>query len=399
MPTVWFVNHHASAPGESGAGQRHYELGRALRDQGWEAVVIAASTEHGTGRQRVAGRRLMRDDFFDGVVIRWLRVPRYASGMRRVVNMVAFWMRLVLPSATRGLPAPDVIVGSTVHPLAALGAKTLARRARTPFVFEIRDLWPETLIDMGAIGRGSVPAKALVALEKHLCDNAQLVVTTMPFASEYLVDRGVPAEKVLWISNGIRLRDFEPTPLPDGTRPLTFTYFGSLGRANAVDTIVQGFADADLPTARLRLVGSGPARSQLQDLAASLGVAHQVDFSEPVPRSEVPALATDAHCLVVAVRDIPLYRFGVSLNKLFEYMALARPVLFIGTVRGNPVDLANGGLCVTESAAAAGFRAIGDASARQRDEWARANREYAERHFDFNELAHRLDAALRQVGR
>lgn len=390
MPHVWMVNHHASAPREVGAGHRHFELARALLAHDWTSSIIAASTDHVTGRQRVEGCKLASTVRHDDVAFRWLRVPRYRSSAGRLVNMVAFLARVVGPRATHDLTPPDLIIGSTVHPLAALGASVLARRNGVPFIFEIRDLWPETLIDMQSIPRHGMVASLLRRLERLLCERAALVITTMPHARDYLTSEGVPAEKIQWISNGIRADDFPAAPAPPSSGAFRFMYMGAMGRANALDTIVTAFIDARLRDAVLELVGDGPSKASLVDIVRERGAQERVLFSPPVPRQDVASVAARSHCLVAAVRDLPLYRFGISLNKLFEYMAMTRPVLFIGHAASNPVEAAGGGVCVDSGRAAEAFREVRSTAPDVLQRWGAANRVHVMENYDYARLARRL---------
>ena len=169
MKTVWLLNHYAAEPTGSG-GTRHYGLAKYAARHGLRVFLIAASVEHFSGRQRLRPRETERLEEIQGVPFLWVRTSRYSgNGLARIRNMLQYGIRVLLRSTTRELPPPDVIVGSSVHPLAALAGHILARRYRVPFVFEIRDLWPETLIQMGRIRRNGPVAAALRLVESRLC--------------------------------------------------------------------------------------------------------------------------------------------------------------------------------------------------------------------------------------
>ncbi|CAM3263767.1 glycosyltransferase family 4 protein [Nocardioides dubius] len=400
---LWIVNHYAARPGE--AGQRHFSLAAAMRQHGWSTSILACSVQHYTGDQRMHGWRLQKTEEHDGVVFRWLRGPRYASnGVARILNMVGFAVLVLLPRSTHRLARPDAVIGSTVHPLAALAASRLARRHRVPFIFEIRDLWPETLIELGSLPRHGVVARLMRRLERHLCDRATTVITTMPFAADYLEEQGVDRGKVRWISNGVWVDEFSSVVTEkgeDNDEGLSFVYLGALGHANAVDQLITGFVAADLPSsATLSIIGAGPCRKDLIDLVDELDAGGRIAIHEAVARTEVPALAGDADCLVVALRDSPLYRFGMSLNKLFEYMASGRPILCAGTARGNPLET-SGGAIVTGAdveAIAVGLTRMVQLTPAERSSMGRCNQRFAREHFDFDhlgaDLAQLLDAAV-----
>lgn len=396
---VWIVNHYASRPDE--AAIRHFALARELLAHGWSGSIIGCSVQHYTGKQRLKGWRISSTEAIGGVAFRWLRMPTYrTNGIMRVVNMVGFAAFLLLPSATRDLQAPDVIVGSTVHPLAAWAASRLARRRRVPFVFEIRDLWPETLIELGAIRRNGVVARGLRRLELSMCNRADMIVTTMPFAYEYLNALGIAREKIRWISNGVASRDFEVTPgatVAVPPRPFTFMYFGALGRANRVEDLVDAFAATRFERdTRLRVIGSGPLRDAIVRKVGLACIGGRVSIEDRVPRGELPGLAAQSDCLVLGVLDTRLYDYGVSLNKLFEYMAAAKPIIFSGVVRGNPVMASGGGICCAPEvdAISRAMLEVARAEDSQLASWGGANRRYVQENFDFEALGLLLAEAL-----
>ena len=151
---VWIVNHYAATPDEP-AGTRHYALARELVTRGHAVTIFAASFGHHSGRERrLASRSLYRSEWHDGVRFVWLRtLPYRGNTWRRPLNMLSFLVTFLVVQTRE--KAPDTVVGSTVHPFAALGGWVAARLRGADFVFEIRDLWPQTLVDLGAMRAGS----------------------------------------------------------------------------------------------------------------------------------------------------------------------------------------------------------------------------------------------------
>lgn len=401
MSTVWIVNHYAVDPGVAASGSRHFSLSKRLAELGWTPVVIAATSGHNSPGQHLSNREPWVQSDREGMTFRWLRTSEYAgNGLGRVVNILQFTVALLRRRSTRGLPAPDIIVGSTVHPLAAWAASVVAKRLGVPFVFEIRDLWPQTLIDMGKISANGPVALFLRALEKHLCNRAASIITLLPRASDYLQSVGVDPAKVIWISNGTDARQFASAPpVPSG--PFTFGYFGSLGYANGMTNIVRGFgsflAQTEVADCRLSIVGSGPQRSQLESLADELGLAAHVDFQDAVPKDQIPAVATRSHALVLNLLDLKIYRYGISLNKLFDYMAAGRPILFAGNPVNNPVQDADGGICVgadDPTEIARGMMQMWNASTEQRETWGANAAVHVAENYDYRVLGDKLDRVL-----
>ena len=124
-----------------------------------------------------------------------------------------------LPGRPDALPAPRAVIGSTVHPFAALGAWLAARWRHARFLFEVRDLWPQTLVDLGAMRVGSPGERILRAMEAFLVRRATVVVTLLPGMQDYLRERGLPTRHVVYIPNGVDLAGFDaPEPSEEACR-------------------------------------------------------------------------------------------------------------------------------------------------------------------------------------
>ncbi len=404
MKHVWILNHYAQEPGGAG-GTRHYSLARHLLSHGWKASVIAASVELNTGHQRLAENERQRITDFDGVTFLWVRTPQYQGNSGgRMKNMLVYAFRVLMPSVTRDLDRPDVIVGSSVHPFAALSGAILAHRFAVPFIFEVRDLWPQTLVDMGRLRANGLVTKVLRHLEKWLYRRADRIVVLLPRASDYIVPLGVLADKIVWIPNGVELVGYpEPLqqPLSDG---FILMYFGAHGQANGLDCLLKAMAELkkmpEMAHVRLRMIGDGPLKPYLLDVVRDLDLDN-VEFDAPVPKQQIPALAAKADSFVISVLDLPqLYRYGISMNKLFDYFAAARPIVIASSAANNPVEEAGAGITVRPGDSVALAKAIAKLvalPADQRGEMGRAGRMYVEKNHDFRILAAKFAATLNEV--
>ncbi|WP_022885775.1 glycosyltransferase family 4 protein [Glaciibacter superstes] len=400
--SVWIVNHYAIDPAQSSSGSRHFSLARRLVELGWSPTIFAASTEHPSGEQRQHAKRSSMDRQRDGVRFRFLRTPSYSSGFGRVINMLSFTFRLLLPAATKGLHRPQVVIGSTVHPLAAWAASVLARRAGVPFIFEVRDLWPQTLIDLGRLGQHSFAARLMRGVERTLCRRASAIITLLPFAHEYFEGHGIPVDKVTWISNGTDLDAFCPSVRGSdaGDEDFKIMYLGSVGRANGVDMILDAFlaATARNPRLRLEIVGSGSERAALQLKVAKSAQGAAVTFREPVVKSEVPQVVRNADTLVINILDLDVYRYGVSMNKIFDYAAAARPILIASNARNNFVTEAEAGIAVSAgdvgALSEAMVRMASPEQSSDRARWGSNARAHVAEHYDYRVLGWKLHHLL-----
>ncbi len=404
MKNLYLINHYAQEPGGAG-GTRHFHLAEHLQKRGWKATVIAASVDHATGLQRLTQHEAQRLQSFGSVPFLWVKTPTYTGNSGgRMRNMLAFTWRVLLRKTTANLSAPDVVIGSSVHPFAAVAGALLARRHDVPFVFEVRDLWPQTLIDMGRLKSDSFTAWALRKVEFWLYRRAARVVVLLPQAWQYIVPLGIPKQNVVWIPNGVDLGLFPAPAAPMPSNVFTLMYFGAHGQANGLDNVLHAMKVVqDDPTGQqvlLRMVGDGPLKPALMAQAQALGLRN-VRFESPVPKSQIPALAAQADAFAIAVLDLPqLYRYGISMNKIFDYLAASRPVVIASDAVNNPVADAQAGLSVEAGKPdqlAKAILQIAAMSAEERHQMGLAGRSYVERNHDFGQLAAKLADVLDEV--
>ena len=359
---VWIVNHYASLPDEA-SGTRHLALARELVARGHAVTIFAAGFGHHSGvEKRLASGGLYGSEWYDGVRFVWLRtVPYRGNSWRRQANMLSFLVVFIVVQTRERRPA--FVIGSTVHPFAALGGWLAAKLRGARFAFEVRDLWPQTLVDLGAMRVGSPGERLLRALEAFLVRRASAVITLLPGVRDYLAEQGLPTEHVVYIPNGADLSAFDDAAphgeLPEPTRVclreiarlraegrFVLGYLGAFGRVNRVDVIAEAAALAEVREpcrVGVVLVGNGPERPEVERVGAG---DPAVAFGPPVPRSTVPVLLRALDATVVHTTYTPVYKYGVSFNKLFEYMAAARPVVFACDSAYDPVAAAGAGITV-----------------------------------------------------
>ncbi len=357
---IWILNHYASPP-DRPAGTRHYEFGRVLAAQGHEITIFASSFSHFSRQEeRLAPGEHVRVEWVDGVRFVWVRTTRYTrNDVRRVGNMLSYAAGVLLTQ--RRFSRPDVVVGSSVHLAAVAAAWLISRARRVPFVFEVRDLWPQTLIDMGALRERSVAAQVLRGAERFLYHQARAVITLLPRAPEYIAGRGVAPERIAYVPNGVADGSSGCEPVHRDAAELkgrieewrragrmVAGYVGSHARANGIGTLVgaaRELRDRGEEGIALVFVGEGPEKAACERLAREHDLSN-VLFWRPVPKQSVPAVLSALDVMIFAVRDVPVFKYGLSSNKLFDYLASGRPVVAACEVVGNPISESGGGICV-----------------------------------------------------
>ena len=405
MPSVWLVNHYAAFPDFPGP-TRHFELARRLALRGFDVTVIASEFDSSKGIKFIEGEGTFHMVERDGVRFVWLRsdTEYSANDAMRVRNMIEFAWRLWREGRKllRGsIPRPDVVLGSTPHLLTPLAAWLLARRFRVPFVMEVRDLWPETFVAFGVFKRWHPVVLGLRLLERFLYRRARRIVALLPEAWRYIEARGVTKDQVVWIPNGVTVDPMTADGDGGTGSPFTLMYVGAHGRANVLEDLVLAASrlqDRGAPV-RIVFVGDGGEKSALMRSAEKLALSN-VEFLGRVARNQVAEITRTADAFVALLEDTDLYRYGTSLNKVFDYMAEGKPVILAGRIARNYVDEAKCGLTVPPRDAEALADAIEtlvelpEAECREMGERGRA---YVREHHNWDLLVGRLAEALREA--
>lgn len=318
-PRVLVLNHFAVPRGQAG-GTRHVELFGRL--SGWDYLIIASDFNQVTGGLVAAER---------GIAV--VHVPEYSeNGGRRVLGWLLYACRAVrLGLRQRDV---DVVYGSSPHLLSPLAAWLIALVKRKPFVMEVRDLWPQVLLDMGTLIASSPVYRVLALLERFLYSRAAAIVSMAAGTTTALEARGIDPAKIVYIPNGADPSDFAPSAPRSALRErygftrFTAIYTGAHGPANGLGLLLDAAAQLQSQGSEIDvvLVGGGVEKAHLKARAAAEKLGN-VRFLDPVPKSEIPDLLAAADLGLHVLADVELFRSAVSPNKLFDYMAASLPVL------------------------------------------------------------------------
>lgn len=384
------VLNHFAVPRNAPGGTRHVELfGRLER---WSPTIIASN-------RNMLTREVAHDN--DCLRTVWT-TPFAASGPSRIANWASYALTaFVAGSRVRA----DVVYASSPHLLAGLAGWLLARLKRVPLVIEIRDLWPQVLVDMGQLDPFSRQFRVLKVIERFLYRRADAVVVLAQGSVESVVADGARADAVVFLPNGAEPSDFDVSEDRAALRKrfgmdgFVLLYAGAHGRANGLELVLDAAEElADrAPDVRFWLVGDGLVKPELQADAARRGLTNVV-FHDPVPKHEVPYLLAAADVGMHVLADVPLFRHGVSPNKLFDYMAAGRPVLT--NTPGEVTDLverASSGIAVAPTELADGAARLAALSEAERDAFGANGRRFMEEHRSRTAISRQLEGLLDRV--
>lgn len=326
---IIYIHQYFNTPDMRG-GTRSYEMARRWARLGHEVHVVAASRDdHGA-------RKDGRSERIDGIRVHWLRVA-YSNRMSNPRRVVAF-LRFAYLAALKALKLPADVVFATSTPLSvALPGVIAARKWNVPMVFEVRDLWPEMPIAIGAL---SNPMLIWLArkFELYAYRHSERVIALSPGMAAGVAGRGYPEKRIFVVPNACDIESFNVGPdaglkwlerypsLHD--KPIVL-YAGALGKMNGVGYLAK-IAAAMLsmdPAVRFLVVGDGAERERISNEARALGVFEKNFWMlDPLPKREIPAVlaaASVATSLFVDVKEM----WNNSANKFFDALACGRPLM------------------------------------------------------------------------
>lgn len=402
---IWLINHYAVPP-------CYYPLARQtcfakyLMAMGHQVTIFAASTVHNSNQNLIENGEAYREEIRDGVSYVYIKCMNYqGSGARRIYNICEFAWKL--PGVCKHFPKPDAIVATSMPPTSCAVGIHLARKYGCRGVAEIADLWPESIVAYGIAGPRNPAVIALRWLEKWIYRKADAVVFTMEGGYDYIRERHwereIPESKVYTINNGVDLKEFRENMRKyqiqnsDLDDPDTFkvVYTGSIRKVNNLGLLLDAAKLVTNPNIRFLIWGAGDELESLRDRVAAEHIEN-VKFQGSVEKKYVPYIVSKADLNLAHNNPTPLFRFGISFNKLFDYLAAGKPILSDFPCPYNPAVRLGAGTEVAEPTAQNIANAVEEFAAMPQaryDEYVHHARRAADE-YDFENLTKKLIAVL-----
>ena len=335
---------------------RIFELSRRWVEKGAEVTVITGFPNHPTGVKPLEYRNkvFMREEI-EGISV--IRTYVYATPNEGFFKRILGFMSFMFSSITQGTiqsNKQDIIIATSPQFFVAVAGYVISRLKRIPFIFEVRDIWPESIIQLGILKNKTI-VKILESLELFLYRRAIHIVGVADSTVWLLTDRGIPSEKISIIKNGVDLDLFDQHVDGRSLRSelnihekFLISYIGTHGLSHALDKVLDTAKILEKnDKIRFLFIGEGAEKKKLIQKAENLNLENVI-FLDQIQKNELPEYYATSDMVLVTLRNLPLFKCVIP-SKIFEIMAMAKPILISieGESRNIVIEQAKAGVSIT----------------------------------------------------
>lgn len=407
---ILLINHYAGSP-DMGMEFRPYYMAREWVKLGHKVTIIAGDYSH-LRRKNPSVKADFTKEQIDGINYCWIRSGPYeGNGVKRAFSMVRFTGKLWLKAKWIAKTfRPDAIITSSTYPIDTYAGQRIRHFAsEAKLVHEVHDMWPATLTEVGGMSKYHPFVVVMQIGENSAYCHSDRVVSLPPFAEKYMRKHGLQKDKFVHINNGIVLEDWNsPQPLPENHKQILKAlkdngkfivgYFGGHALSNALEYLLETAKEmADNEKVQFVLVGDGVEKKHLQAFAAEEKLEN-VTFLPPVSKYSVPNLVEYFDCCYIGVKDSPLYRFGIAMNKIFDSMMAGKPMVYAVNAPNNYAREYRCGITVKPedvNSIKAGIEKLLSMSQEERDKLGENGRRAVLENFEYSVLAKKFLEVLK----
>ena len=402
---ILFISHYAGSP-EMGMVFRPYYFAKEWIKQGHVVTIIAASFTHIRKKNPD-----VVDDFqevsIDGIKYVWIKTPQYRNIFQRVLNIYTFVSKLNRKAKNIVQRyKPDIVISSSTYNFDIYPAIKIAQYAEAKLVYEVRDLWPLTPIELGGYSKYHPFIMAMQKAENVAYRKADSVVSVLPKVHKYMSNHGLDIKKLVIVPNGVVKDDWNCVNiLPVSNTDIISTiqnkrkrghiivgYTGAYANANAIEYLLQAAKLLNRGKISFILLGDGQQKQILKNYISENNLKNVFLF-DSVLKLEIPNVLRMFDFVYIGWRNIAIYRFGISPNKLMDYMMAGKPVLHSVKAGNDPVMEAGCGITVepeNPQAIADGILKLAALSEEEREAMGKRGRDYILKNQTYDILAKRF---------
>jgi glycosyltransferase involved in cell wall biosynthesis len=392
---IWILNQTAGKP-DSGWGERHYYFSRYWVKKGYKVTIISGSYNHLFKNQPITENKIFTlEEVEDGISFCWVKTPKYRdSGFAKFWSNFVFTFKILfLPSNKLG--KPDIIIMSSMPIFPIVSAVRLKNKFKaTKLITEIRDLWPLTPMYLKGYSKYHPLVKIVGWFECFAYQKSDKIVSLLPNASEYIASLSKDVSKFEYIPNGIDEALLVNEPLSKEIidkmpkDKFIIGYTGTMGKANALEYFVEAsILLKNNPKIHFVLVGDGYLKKELVEKTFG---QNNITFIPKINKNQVQQILSYFDVCFIGRNDIPLFDYGVSSNKYFDYMLAKKPVLVSSNKVKDPVELSDCGITVKPESAETikdGILQLFQLSKEEMDKFSENGYNYVKKYHNFNFLS------------
>lgn len=409
---IWIFNHYIGKEiGELNG--RHRYFSKFLQEKGHCVSLFYSSVKHGKDidvlEKEKCKYKIVRSQTENNIII---KTRRYlGNGKNRVLNMYDFYRGLIknYKHFVSEIGKPDIIIASSVHPLTCVAGEKIAKKLKVPCIVEIRDLWPLSIVEYSNLKNDNPIVKLMYRFEKKIYKKADALIFTMPGGKDYIQEKGwqnsVDLYKVFSINNGVdtNLQDYqrktfviEDEDLSDSS--FKVIYAGAMREVNNLNSLLdvaKEVANKGYKEIRFLFYGDGGEREKLEKRCSDEQITNVV-FKGRVDKKYIPYICSKAGLNIINVKPTKISDYGVSWNKLFDYMNAGRPIVSNLKVKYDWIDKYQCGISCDDQNPKTVANAVIEIFNLSKDEYDKlcVNAKKAAEEFDFAVLTDKLQEVI-----
>lgn len=393
--TIWLVNEYGSIP-ESGYAGRIFYMAKYLSRMGFAVYFIVARDHHllNVGRSNPKARLV------DGVNVVSINVLNYsrARSWKRILNWFIFGIQLFFINRVIN-NKPDFFFASSPSPFVGIPLVFLSKIYKSKSCFDVRDVWPATLSALGNLSESSVAFRMLAWAERFALINTDIISSNLPNFPLRIEEVLGRQKEFIWLPNGYDPEEMIDIQSTEGSLvdlipkdKFLVGYVGSVGIANALEYLVESARFIKTTRVCILIVGEGEKLNELKAYVQTEGLKNVV-FLPKIAKTLVPSVMRKLDVCFIGWRVTKLYDYGISPNKIPEYLISGKPVLHSFSGPNDPISAAGAGVTVRAEdpvAIADAIEALEQSSSQERESMGMRGRQYAVSHYNYEAIAARL---------
>lgn len=352
--SIWIINQYVGSP-THGMEFRHYYLAKEFIKKGYDVFVFSGSFSHLYKKQPNTSSTYTFEDI-DDIHYCWVEVPTYARSVSigRFWNMFVFlWRMFFIPLQKVNAPSAIIVSSPSLFPI--LNGHYYSKKFKAKLFFEVRDIWPLTIQYLAKMSNLHPLVLLLSFFERYAYKNADYVCSVLKGTDQHIKSIGLQANNFFYAPNGILLEEVEnPEPLSAAIKEqipkdkFIIGYVGTIGISNAMSYFIDAVAlMQDASNLFFVIIGSGGEKENLMQKSAGF---KNMLFLDAIPKHQVQSALQLFDACYIGWNNEALYQFGISANKLYDYMYAAKPIIHSFSSANDPVQEAACGIsCAAES--------------------------------------------------